>query len=55
MIPFILKNWHLALTMALGVYELVVRLIPTVANYSLLGKIIACLKWISDNLNVTKK
>jgi uncharacterized secreted protein with C-terminal beta-propeller domain len=38
-----------------GVYEVVVRVIPTVGNYSFLGKIINALKVLSDYLNITKK
>lgn len=38
-----------------GVYEVVIRIIPTVGNYSILAKIINLLKIISDYLNVTKK
>lgn len=38
-----------------GVYEVVVRVIPTVKNYSFIGKIINVLKVLSDYLNITKK
>jgi hypothetical protein len=55
MIPFILAHWHLIVAIIVGIYEAVVRLIPTVGNYSLLKIIIDLLKWLSDHLNVTKK
>lgn len=38
----------------LGVYEVVVRAYPTVKNYSLVGKIINVLQFVSDFLNVKK-
>jgi hypothetical protein len=37
-----------------GIYEVVIRVIPTVANYSLIGKIIDILKWLSEFLNRKK-
>jgi hypothetical protein len=37
-----------------GIYEVVVRVLPTVANYSLLGKVIDLLKWLSEFLNRKK-
>jgi hypothetical protein len=37
-----------------GLYELVVRLIPSVGNYSLVNKIIDILKWLSDFFNRKK-
>jgi hypothetical protein len=55
MIAFFVANWHLILALILGAYELVIRLIPTVGNYSLLGIIVKLLQWFNDNLNVTKK
>jgi hypothetical protein len=38
-----------------GVYEVIVRVVPTVNNYSFIGKIINALKVLSDYLNITKK
>lgn len=52
---FFLTHWHLIIGIIVGIYELFVRLIPTVANLSLIKIIIDLLKWLSDNLNVTKK
>ena len=37
-----------------GIYEVVIRVIPTVANYSIIGKIIDGLKWLSEFLNRKK-
>jgi hypothetical protein len=48
-------SWHTAVAILAGVYEVIVRLIPTVSNYSLIGKIIEILKWVSDFLNNKKK
>lgn len=48
-------TWHTIIAILAGLYELIVRLIPTVANYSFIGKIIDMLKWISDFLNRKKK
>ena len=36
------------------IYELVVRIVPTIANYSAVGFIINILKKLSDTLNVEK-
>jgi len=55
MIDWITTNWHLLVSIVLGLYEVIVRIIPTVGDITILGKIIAFLKWISDNLNRTKK
>ena len=38
----------------LGIYEVVVRAIPSVGNYSAVSWIITALKYVSDKLNVTK-
>jgi hypothetical protein len=38
----------------LGVYEIVVRLVPSVGDYSAVSWIIRILKKVSDTLNVTK-
>lgn len=38
-----------------GLYDVVVRLIPTVGNYSILHKVIEILAWVSNFLNVKKK
>jgi hypothetical protein len=52
--PFKL-TWHMIVAILAGIYEVIVRLIPTIANYSFIGKIIDILKWISDFLNRKKK
>jgi hypothetical protein len=38
----------------LGVYEIVVRLVPSVGDYSAVSWIIKFLKKVSDTLNITK-
>jgi hypothetical protein len=55
LLQFLLAHWHIAISLIVGLYELVVRLMPTVGNYSLLKIIVDLLKWLSDHLNVTKK
>lgn len=47
-------TWHIAVALIAGIYEVIIRLIPTVGNYSFIGKIIDILKWISDFLNRKK-
>lgn len=42
------------LALLVGLYELAVRLVPTVGNYSLVNKIIDILKWLSEFLNRKK-
>jgi hypothetical protein len=46
--PSIFKLIALAL---LAIYEVIVRIIPTIADYSPISWIIRFLKWISDGLN----
>lgn len=48
-------TWKLVVLFIIGLYELVVRLIPSVGDISILSKIIQILKMISDFLNVKKK
>ncbi|MGD0340269.1 MAG: hypothetical protein ABSA76_00975 [Bacteroidales bacterium] len=56
MLSIIVKNWHLILSILLGIYEAIVRLIPTIpVKYSIVKIIFDLLKWISDNLNISKK
>jgi len=55
MIQWLTENWKLIASLIIGVYEVLARLIPTVADWSILGKIITFLKWISDSLNNRKK
>jgi hypothetical protein len=49
--PSVLKLTALAL---LAVYEVVVRIVPSVGDYSLVSWFIGILKKISDTLNITK-
>jgi len=49
--PSMLKLISLAL---LAVYEVVVRVVPSVGDYSVVSWIIKALKKVSDTLNVTK-
>lgn len=55
MIDWITGNWHTIVAALIGIYEVIARIIPTVGDITIIGKIIALLKWISDNLNNTKK
>lgn len=52
--PFKL-TWHVIVAILAGVYEVIARLIPTIKNYSFIGKIIEILLWISNFLNRKKK
>ena len=38
----------------LGIYEVVVRAVPSVGNYSVVSWLITALKFVSDKLNATK-
>ena len=38
----------------LGVYEVVVRAVPSVGNYSIVSWLITALKFVSDKLNNSK-
>ena len=51
----IIEHWELILGIITGLYELFSRLIPTYKNWSMIGKIIDFLKYISDKLNNEKK
>lgn len=44
-----------AILIALGVYEVVVRLVPSVYDWTIIGNLFKWLKVISDVLNSTKK
>lgn len=48
-------SWHTIVAFIAGIYEVIVRLIPTVKNYSWVGKIIEILQWLSNFLNLRKK
>jgi hypothetical protein len=54
MIHSILSNWHIIVAIVIGVYEVLVRAIPTVGNYSILAKVIDILQWLSDHFNNKK-
>lgn len=54
-IDLIPKTWVAALAVILGLYELAIRLYPTVKDYSIVGKIFAALKYASDELNNKKE
>lgn len=43
------------IALIMGIYELLVRLIPTYKHWSVIGKILEILLWISKFLNVEKK
>lgn len=55
MLDFLKDHWKLIFPLILGLYEVVCRVIPTVSNISLLGKLITFLKWLSDLLNIEKE
>lgn len=38
-----------------GIYEVLLRVIPTLADWTILGNIIKFLRWLSDYLNNLKK
>jgi hypothetical protein len=50
-----LAHWHVIAALIIGIYETLVRVIPTIGSYSLVAKIIDILKWLSDNLDKKKK
>jgi hypothetical protein len=39
---------------AIGLYEIIVRIVPTVADYSAVSWLIRILKLVSDKLNIKK-
>lgn len=48
-------SFQLIIALLAGIYEVVIRVIPTVNNYSFIGKIIDILKWLSEFLNRKKR
>jgi hypothetical protein len=44
----------LVLAFIVGVYEVIIRLVPTFGQWGIIGKLIDILKWLSDFLNRTK-
>ena len=47
-------TWYLVIAFVVGVYEVIVRLVPTVGQFGILGKIIEILNWLSNFLNRKK-
>lgn len=58
-IPAEAEPFKLTLSMALafivGLYEVIIRIVPTAGQYAVIGKLIDILKWLSDFLNNKKK
>lgn len=50
-----MENIVLICGLIVGIYEVIVRLIPTVKDYTFIGMIIKVLRVISDNLQLKKK
>jgi len=49
-------NWLVIISLILAsVYEILSRIIPTSKVWSIIGKVIEILKWISDKLDNGKK
>jgi len=44
-------TWGIVVTL---LYEVAVRVVPTVKDYTIVGKIIKGLKWLHENLNRVK-
>jgi hypothetical protein len=51
---WITTNWHIIAGVVVGVYETIVRIIPTVGSYSIIGKIISLLSLISNTFDRKK-
>ena len=51
--PHIDLHWIIAAL--LGLYELIVRLVPTIGNYAITNYIVKFLSWLNDTLNNKKK
>lgn len=49
-VPFKI-TWYLVIAFVVGIYEVIVRLIPSIGQNGIIGKIIDILKWLSDFLN----
>lgn len=47
-------TWYLIIAFIVGVYEVIARLIPSVGQNGVIGKIIEILNWISNFLNRSK-
>lgn len=48
-------DWKIVISIILGIYEVLVRFIPTVGTWSILSWIIKLLQWLSDMLDNRKK
>jgi|WetSurMetagenome_2_1015567.scaffolds.fasta_scaffold42475_7 hypothetical protein len=48
------EHWHIVTGVVIGVYETVVRIIPTVGSYSIIAKIINLLSLISSSFDRKK-
>jgi len=51
---WITSHWHTVAAVVVGVYETIVRIIPTVGSYSIIGKIISLLSLISNTFDRKK-
>ena len=54
-IAFIVEHWETATLLIFGLYDVIVRLIPTVGNYSVISWIIKLIHAIDNLLNVKPK
>jgi len=52
---YVLNNYQEILGGSLAVYEFLVRVIPTVKNYSFVSKLVAIIRAIDEFLNVKPK
>lgn len=48
-------SWVVYLGYAIGIYEVIIRFVPTVGDNSIIGKAFTFLSWLSAQLNVKKK
>jgi len=54
-IAYIVANYPELLGSFFAAYEFLVRVFPTVKNYSILNKVIGLLHWIDNKLNNKKR
>lgn len=47
-------TWYLVIAFVVGIYEVIVRLVPTIGQNGVVGKIIEILNWLSNFLNRKK-
>jgi hypothetical protein len=50
-----LKHWQVIAALIIGLYEVVVRLFPSLASISIIKFIVDLLKWLSDKAQAKKK